>query len=250
MPKRTDPHEGTVEGLTLTQKFAYGLIFTMLGMAGAGALFSRHFQSLFLSPESGAQGFLHVTQFLLLAIWVLLVALWIGATISEFKLWQRHLLVVVPDIDAYVAMIILAIALGIMPILIVYDARWFTGYYAVFLALNLWSQWVTNKHFALALASTRKKLGRPSTRRNQVRVLDAMEVYWLKRPQLGRIAVMAAMATGAFALALYAGTRAGSMQDALGATSLLLAFLVVLGGEVVINSWRTVRTREVRAALG
>lgn len=185
----------------------------------------------------------YVAQVILLGVLILLAIRWVYATDKEFNLWTRVLENPTEKWDAYAAIAFLSLGLGFCmgyAFDIVTVSMAFTG----FLLINYWSQWQSNDHFIHALPETRKK----STSNSQRSVLNVMEQYWLRKPQLARINTMMFFSSLAFSLA-----RAGSFLKEskksdfeLAATAVLVGDIVL--GEILIGIWRYQRNKKVSRA--
>ena len=171
-----------IQSVHQMQYLSYGLIFfTFLGFAGL-LVFSATFRSFFQFSGSTMQMMLAVLRIVLGITAMFLIGMWIAATFHEMLLWVNNLRVVFVTYQVYLAMILTAVGLGVL-LLMVWDIMFFSGYFALFLLFNYWSQWLANDFFANALAETRQ------TSQNS-KLLEALEKYWLKRPQLARIVTM------------------------------------------------------------
>ena len=229
-----------VQSVHQIQYLCYGLIFfTFLGFAGL-LVFSETFRSLFIFGTSFLRNTLAVLRIILGVTTLVWIGMWIAATMHELSIWVIYLRIVFPKHQVYLAMVLLAIGLGVM-LLLVYDIVIFSGYLAVFLLFNFWTQWLSNEHFARALAETRR------TTRNSM-LLDALETYWLRRPQLARIATMMFISLVAFALSLVGRFGTDQRADLLELLAYGLTILNIVGGEAVINVWRSRRDTAISAA--
>jgi hypothetical protein len=139
-------------------------------------------------------------------------------------------------------MILTAIGLGVL-LLTVWDIMFFSGYFALFLLFNYWSQWLANDYFANALADT------PQTPQNS-KLLEALETYWLKRPQLARIVTMMFIALLAFALSLTGHFAAQKNREVLDLVAYGLIILNIVAGEALVVYWRSRRDSAIARATG
>lgn len=227
MVKRTESQASHLDSVKNIQRSAYLLIFTIFGISLV--IKSDEFVAMWTyDPEIG------ITQMLLQIVLFLtvlsLVLRWIAATAHEFNLWLEWLEFVFLRSQIYMAMFGLAVALGLMLIL-VYDLTAFTGFFSAYLLLNYWTQWISNEHFARALKHTER------TSQNKA-VLAVMEHYWLKLPQLARIATMMFASLAAFSLAV-ASRLACQVQQELYRNFAYAVIILDIGiGETVISVWR------------
>jgi hypothetical protein len=185
----------------------------------------------------------YIAQLVLLSVLILLAIRWVYATDREFKLWTRVLDNPTEKWDAYAAIISLSLVMGFclayaFDLVIVSLA--FTG----FLLINYWSQLQANVHFSHALSATREQTT-DLARRN---LLNVMESYWLRKPQLARINTMMFFSSLAFSAA-WAGSflkEPGRSNFTFFGTLVLIANIVV--GEILIGIWRYRRNEEIARA--
>ena len=198
-------------------------------------------ESMWLPPKMGDSRY--VAQLVLLCVLILLAIRWVYATDKEFKLWTRVLENPTEKWDAYAAIVSLSLVMGFCLAYafdIVKVSMAFTG----FLLINYWSQWQSNHHFTHALPETRRK----SLNIAQQSVLNVMEQYWLRKPQLARINTMMFFSSLAFSLA-WAGSflkEPRKYEFELTATIALVVNIVL--GEILIGVWRYRRNKELNRA--
>jgi hypothetical protein len=191
-------------------------------------------------PSTSVEIGSYIIRVILFGVLISLTVRWVIATDYEFKLWTRMLENPVEKWDGYAAIVALSFILGFCLAFafdIVKVSLAFTGY----LLINYWSQWLSNEHFATALRATRKNTGDTSKKK----VLDAMEQFWLKQPQLARITTMMFFSSLAFSFA-WAGSfeiepQRHWFQQA--ATALLIVTIVL--GEIIIGVWRYKRNKDM-----
>src|SRR6266404_1807276 len=239
-PFHSDKDQEFIQVLHQMQYLSYGLIFfTFLGFAGL-LVFSPTFRSFFVFSGSTMQTTLAILRILLGIAATFLIGMWIAATFHELLLWINNLQIVFVTYQVYLAMILTAIGLGVL-LLTVWNIMFFSGYFALFLLFNYWSQWLANDYFENALAET------PQTPQN-AKVLEALEIYWLKRPQLARIVTMMFMALLAFSLSLTGHFGAQRKRDVLDLIAYGLIILNIVVGEAVVVIWRSRRDTAIARA--
>ena len=229
-----------IQSVHQMQYLSYGLIFfTFLGFAGL-LVFSPTFRSFFVFSGSTMQTTLAVLRIILGITAMFLIGMWIAATFHELLLWINNLQIVFVTYQVYLAMILTAVGLGVL-LLMVWDIMYFSGYFALFLLFNYWSQWLANDYFANALAET------PQTPQNS-KLLEALETYWLKRPQLARIVTMMFVALVAFALSLTGHFGAQRKREVLDLVAYGLIILNIVAGEALVVFWRSRRDTAIASA--
>jgi hypothetical protein len=236
-PFHSDKDQEFIQSVHQMQYLSYGLIFfTFLGLAGL-LVFSETFRSFFVFSGSTMQTTLAVLRIVLGVTVMFLIGMWIAATFHELLLWINNLQIVFVTYQVYLAMILTAVGLGVM-LLMVWDIMFFSGYFALFLLFNYWSQWLANDYFANALAET------PRTPQNS-KLLAALETYWLKRPQLARIVTLMFIALLAFALSLTGHFGAQRKREVLDLVAYGLMILNIVAGEALVIFWRSRRDRAI-----
>ena len=222
------------------QFLSYSLIFlTFLGFAGLLVL-SETFRSFFVFGESFLRNVITVLRIILGITAIFLIGMWIAATMHELSLWINHLQIVFVKYQVYLAMVVGAVALGVM-LLMIGSIILFSGYFSLFLLFTYWSQWLSNEYFSRALAKT------PRTANNAM-VLEALETYWLRRPQLARIATMMFVSLVAFALSITSRFGPQKNAEVLELVAYVLMILTILCGEVVVMIWRNQRDAAIASA--
>jgi hypothetical protein len=199
--------------------------------------FLNHANSMWFPPRMGDNRYLG--QFVLLCVLILLAIRWVYATDKEFRLWTRVLENPIEKWDAYAAIVSLSLVMGFC-LAYAFDLVKVSMAFTGFLLINYWSQWQANDHFSHALSATREQ----TTDRARQNVLNVMESYWLKKPQLARINTMMFFSSMAFSLA-WAGSFLKEPQKnnfELAATVILIGNIVV--AEIFIGIWRYQRNRE------
>jgi len=239
-PSHSPQDQEFIQSVHQMQYLSYGLIFfTFLGFAGL-LVFSETFRSFFVFSGSTTRTALAILRIALGVIAMFLVGMWIAATFHELLLWINNLKIVFVTYQVYLAMILTAVGLGVM-LLMVWSIMMFSGYFALFLLFNYWSQWLANDYFANALAETRR------TPENS-KLLEALETYWLKRPQLARIVTMMFISLVAFALSLAGHFGAQNKREVLDLVAYGLMILNILCGEALIIAWRSRRDTAIAKA--
>jgi hypothetical protein len=164
---------------------------------------------------------------------VFLMFRWIIATQHEFDMWKSWLNNPFTPIEQKAALIVFPVFLGIMPAFpnhIVITS----GFMAIYSLSNYWTQWLSNDHFHRALQKTRET----PVDKVQNEVLTVMEHFWLKRPQLGRIATMLFFNCIAFSLALAGSFQQEPQKHRFRLTAYAILILVLLISEIIIARWR------------
>lgn len=168
---------------------------------------------------------------------------WIWATKKELRLWIKYLKNPVDKDEVTLAIIALAIVLGVLlafahVILVISSAI------TLYFLLNYWTQWLSNDHFRRALERTRQSSPNAMKRR----ILNIMEEYWLTRPQMARITTMMFFASMAFSLALAGSVQQEPQRDRFYFASYTVLFLNILIGEIAIFVWRRDRDNKIMLA--
>jgi hypothetical protein len=222
------PPKGRIPGFDNLKIFAYALIAAIFF---AIVSLNDFRQEMDISAPPG-QLALFVARLVLFAEFVVYAFRWIIATHKQFELWKIWLNQPFEKEEVYTAMFGLSIFLGVSlayPHRIVFITGWMTTYFL----FNYWAQWLANDHFETALAVTRGRLDVKESR-----ALDAMEAYWLKRPQLGRITVMMFFSSISFALAFAGRFQQAADGDRFRLAAYCILILDLLVGEAVVARWR------------
>jgi hypothetical protein len=233
--------EEDVSRFTNLQYFAYGgIAIFFAGAAAANGFFSTMWD-LPSAPDEVANFVARVVLFIEL---VVLAVRWIIATLHELLMWVRWLKNPLSRQEMYAAILGLSIVLGLLlafphRILII------AGIMTVYLLINYWTQWLANEHFRRALHET-KQMRLSNTKK---RVLEVMEYFWLKRPQLARIVTMMFFSFIAFSLAL-AGTCQPDQQlrQRFQLIAYVILILIIFISEIVIAWWRRKLERGIEQA--
>lgn len=225
------------------RKFAYwGILVVFLIFAGLA-----HFWSRWALPTTLAEVTPYAARVALFIVMVSLALRWVISTNHEFKLWMRWLENPPQTNDVYWAIIGLSIILGSC-LALAYDVLWIALILTLYFLLNYWTQWLSNDHFVRALPGTREKL-QSEPQRAALQVLEVLEHYWLKRPQLARITTMMFVSSVAFSAALagYVQKEPQKHQFQLFAASVLI--VTILGGELWIAFWRRKRDQDITKVI-
>jgi hypothetical protein len=235
--QRSDAEKDDIDTVKSIQRAAYVLIFSICSLT----LVVKRDDITAMWALKSSDMLLAILQIALFLCAIAIVIRWIATTAHEFQLWLRNLQYVFVRSHVYLAMLGLAVVLGMMLIL-AYNILAFTGFFSCYLLFNYWTQWISNEHFERALNRTQAD----SIENKQI--LDVLRAYWLHRPQLARIATMMFVSLLSFALALK-GSESGPHAQKL----LLGAYLVTIGnilvGESIISRWRTVRDRDLQGYI-
>jgi hypothetical protein len=180
----------------------------------------------------------------LFIVLVILMFRWIIATHYEFDMWVQWLEHPFTKQETYVALLGLPVVMGLL-LAFTYNIVIISGFMTVYFLVNYWTQWLANEHFKRAIHKTRQK----HFSGTKHCVLQAMEHFWFKRPQLPRIKIMMLFSSVAFSLAL-AGAFQKERQKLffqLSAYAILILDIVV--GEIVIASWRDRLDQDIEQAM-
>lgn len=220
--------------------FAYSLIFVVFAVAVG--IPQNNFGSLWIRPTVSSDAALFVTRLLVFAELCVMVYQWINATDNELTLWVRWLpKQPLERPEAFQAMFGLAVYLG-LELALVPHVRLLTFAASALALLNYWTQWLANEHFVEALEFSR------SEEDNLVRqdILDVLENYWVRRPQLGRIAMQIYFVGLSFTIAAIAAFEPEPQRAWYQAAAYGLLFLTILTTEITITLWRHERDRELK----
>lgn len=232
---------GIFEGL---KWLAYGEIFAVFGLMLVfnGEYFVKAYQDFpkiwdFSKPTEAA---IFAAPIILFIELVVLVFSWMVATCDEFdmwKLWLDH-----PDAawKKKAAFFGLPVVLGILPAF-PNNIVFISGFMMVYSFANYWTQWLCNDHFHCAFQKTREQ------RMHKVKsdVLTVMEHYWLKRPQLARIATMLFFNSIAFSLAFAGAVQQEPQRHRYQLSAYVILILMLLISEIVIVRWRCKRDQRI-----
>jgi hypothetical protein len=183
---------------------------------------------------------LFVARLVFLATIMGLIARWVYATLCELMIWKTWMCEPVAKRDAYAAVLVLAPVLGVL-FGTVYNVTFCSGFVSTALLVNYWTQWVANYHFAETLQKTRKS----HLDTVQLRALRALETYWVRRPQLGRLATMMYFSSLAFALALAGFVQPEPARSRLQTAAYAVLILTIIIGETVVTVWRYRRNKSL-----
>jgi hypothetical protein len=164
---------------------------------------------------------------------VALVFRWMIATQHEFDMWKSWLKNPFTPIEQKAALIVFPLVLGVLPAF-PNQIVFISGFMAVYSFSNYWTQWLCNDHFHRALQKTQKT----SLDKVTSGVLTVMEHFWLKRPQLGRIATMIFFNSIAFSLALAGAVQQEPQRHRYQLSAYAILILVLLITEIIIARWR------------
>ncbi|HET6842470.1 MAG TPA: hypothetical protein VFK06_12425 [Candidatus Angelobacter sp.] len=182
---------------------------------------------------------LYITRIALFLFIFILVALWVIQTQFEMGLWLRMTNPPFGRKQIYIAIVILAVVLG-LALAFAYNIIFISLLMTVYFLINYWGAWICEDHFAQALSLTRS-----DTHQNKISAdtLNAMEYYWLRRPHLGRIVTLMFFASMSFALALTAGLGPEEQRQPRELAAYVVLIADIVAGEILINYWRFCRDR-------
>jgi hypothetical protein len=219
---------------------AYAGIFVVAAVAAS----NNGFGEMWVLPAAPAETALFAARFVLFVELLVLAFRWIIATHHELELWLRWLENPFGRQEMYAAIFGLSVVLGLL-LAFPHKIVFISGFVTVYFLLSYWTQWLSNDHFDLALQKTRRRhLGKA-----KIEVLDVMEYYWLKRPQLGREVTMMFFSSGAFSLAFAGGFQQEAQRLRYQFSAYVVLILDILIGEIVIALWRRKREQGIRQAI-
>ncbi|MFH1976502.1 MAG: hypothetical protein ABIJ52_13265 [Pseudomonadota bacterium] len=238
MPERTDSEKRHIESIQKVQVQAYFAVFTVFAISLV--IEKDAFVSMWdiLNAPNMIPAICRIFLFLTI---VSLVCRWIAATAHELNLWLDWVEFVFIKSQVYIAMFSLSIALGLMLVL-VYNLTTFTAYFTIYLLLNYWTQWLSNEHFQRAIKKTEKTI-------NNEAVLSILETYWLRRPQLGRIATMMFFSSIAFIFSLVYELKYKPHDQLFLTLSYIIIIGTILTGEIFISCWRYKRDKDLQKII-
>ncbi len=218
---------------------AYLLIFSVFGIASTVG--GSRFWDVMFSPSSAESMPIYIVRLVLFGELVLYSIRWVYATNEELGMWLRWLEHPPIPEAGFAAMGVVALYLGVQMAL-VHKIVYLSGIFAAFIFINYWTQWICNKHFDSALEISRKKHAGSSRR---MQVLDAMQHYWQKLPQLARITTTLFVASIAFSLAL---AGAVSHKSAYQLAAYIVLITDILISEFAIFVWRSRLDKDIEQA--
>lgn len=183
-------------------------------------------------------------QVLLFVLLVVLVFRWIIATHHELDMWLTYLEHPFTRQEMYGAICGISVTVGLMAAF-PHKVLLVTGLFTAYSLLNYWTQWLCNDHFSHALAKTRKM----RISKDNSQVLEVMEHYWLKQPQLGRIATTMFFSAIAFSFALAGAFQQAPQKNTFELIAYAVLILTILVSEIVIAIWRYKLDRGIAAVV-
>jgi uncharacterized membrane protein len=244
-PEDASPEYDVVPGYEGLKWMSYGLIAAIsLGLAFGfnGDYFVKTWHDIskicdFSLLDEWAVFTAPVLLFLLLLI---LVLLWMMASHYEFELWRRWIRH--PSRTETVApFFVFPVVLGILP---AYPNKivFLSGFLAVYSLSNYWTQWLCNEFFRRTLQNTRAiPLSKAKSE-----ALAVMEHYWLKRPQLARIATTMFFICIAFSLALAGHVQPEPQRHRFQLAAYAMLIVVLASSEFTILCWRLKRNQDIQ----
>jgi len=237
--KRTVSPEDITRFETI-RNVGYAIIMIVFGVS----ISQNDFGRVWSPPASPVDTPLYIARIILFVLLAVLMVRWILATHHEYDIWMRWLNNPLEPQQVYGAMIALAVVLGLL-LAFPHHILFVTIIVSCSALFTYWTQWLCNDHFERALRETR----RGAADALAAQVLDAMEIYWLKRPQLGRMAVIIFTSCIAFAFAFGGSLVQGSTARTLNLVAYAIVATNILVGEIVIGYWRHVRDKSIYRAL-
>lgn len=119
-PTHSEEDVRTIQSVQSFAVLSYGLIFVAGGALLALAYVSETFRSMFTFGTSLSDVAFSASRLILVVVTLLWVLLWIANTAHELEIWAKYLDVAFVDLQARLAMLVLAIALAIL-ILLTYN---------------------------------------------------------------------------------------------------------------------------------
>ena len=223
-------------------RFRIAAYFSILAVFLVAATLTR-FEAIRMLLPAQRESLPYSARVALFAMLSALVVRWVYATDYEWKLWIKLLKNPVQKNQVYAAIVILALMLGLC-LAFAWDIVVISLLFTVYLLFNYWTQWLSNDYLSRALETSRRTfLG--ST---QSRVLNVMEHYWLRRPQLARITTMMFFAALAFSLAMAGAVLPEPYRRRLQIFACVIVVMNILISEIVIALWRHQRNRDIARA--
>jgi hypothetical protein len=237
--KKSEDDRQDIDSVRTLALFSYPLVFAVAAGLLVLAEFSAAFRDMFsIHGPTGAVVFTIARLALAFAV-VVLVIQWIGNTWHELGMWSKYMDIAFVSRSSGTGIVGLAVALGLLLIL-TFDIVVFSGYFSVFLLVNYWTQWVSNDYFARALAKTRIDAAANGS------VLDALEEYWLRRPQLPRLVSMLFISCVALNFGIIGRMKGANTGRTLEAFAYVIQAANIGVGETLITIWRSTRDRRIR----
>ncbi len=226
-------------GFDAMKVLAYSLIFGI--WAVAATIPQNNYGALWIRPTTVSETALFVTRLLVFGEIVVMVFRWINATHNELRLWVVWL----PKQpcekqEAYGAMFGLSVLLG-LELALVPHVRLLTFAAATLALFNCWTQWVANEHFVEALEFSRSDEENPIKHK----IFNLFEHYWVRKPQITRIATQIYFIGLAFTIAVVAVFEPGPEKAWYQAIAYAILFLTILVTEIMITIWRHERDEEL-----
>lgn len=214
------------------------MIPSILGIAAiATAVSSSKFGELWLPPSNPAEMQLYIARILLFGVFAVWSYRFVDATHDQMFLWKKALDYVEPPKKARLAVAVTALYLGLLmslPAHIVIAS----GFFTLSLLVNYWTQWMCNDAFYDASLTSKETYAGVAWR---IQIIEKMEHFWLRLPQLARITTMMFFSSIAFSLAL-----AGSVQvDPQRSQYELAAYEILIADVVIFEAWMFVWRRNL-----
>jgi hypothetical protein len=224
------------------QVFAYGGIFVVAGIAGnINGFFSER---VWVPPSTSDEVAVFVARIVLFVELLVLAIRWIIATLRQLDMWDQWLVHPFPSDEPYWAIIGLSVALGLL-LAFAHKILIISGLMTAYLLVNYWSQGLANEHLRRALQGTRKV----RLSQTKAKVLQFMEDFWLRRPQLARIATMMAFSLIAFVLSLKGAAQAAPRKYRLEVAAYVVLILTILISEVIVTRWRLKLKKDIKSVF-
>jgi hypothetical protein len=217
---------------------AYSGIFIVFGVA----ISVNDFKNMWV-PSSAGMG-IFAARIILFFEFVILAIRFVIATHHELEMWVRWLKNPIQKQEVYGSMFALAVILGLL-LAFPHKLLFITGFMTTSFLFLYWVQWLANDHLARALSKTRQS--KPSVKKRKV--LDAMELYWLKRPQLARVTTMMYVSFVSFSLALAGEVQQEPQKHRFQVGAYCVLILNILIGEIVVSWWRHALEQDMRKAM-
>lgn len=213
----------------------------VLVFGAAVAASGNKLSEIWLPPSDPLEMELYIVRILLFLLFVAWAVRFVYATDKELMLWKKALGDIGSPTLGRMAMLATAIYLGLLmafPHRIVFVSGLFTAS----LCINYWTQRMCNKVFARELVAGKKRYAAVTWR---LQILEVMECYWVRRPQLARLVGMMLLSALAFGLALVGAEHAEPQKSHL----YVIAYIILIGDlivcETVISYWRYDRNKTI-----
>lgn len=221
--------------------------------SGILAFYSNRLDLLFSAEGMKYFPTLHLSTGLLITT-LFLIFQWVKATSDEIQMLQVHLGKFIPPLPRVSFYLIALIAVqGGITAYFSSDIIIFSALFAFYNLLNIWGLWIWNSQIEIGISEARKendktrpKISPEDPRHKVLCIIEAIEKYYLKRPQVQRCVTIMFFSF----VALILGLLAHCLSDQyLGLVLLCSAYVImilnIIISEVVIENWRRERDKAI-----